>query len=153
MTRLLHFALPLFAALGLFALSAPASAGQQPGTTGPGLENGATSGAAGNGRLFQQVAQNTTPQTAALPIGTIRLRVIPRVGGRTLKENIIWHILTFGRDSTGKRQEVTTVTGPTPELVLPAGWYVVHAQLKDQLLKHPVEVTANRIFKYTLVKR
>jgi hypothetical protein len=151
MTRFLQFALPLFAALGLFALSAPASAGQQPTT--PTLENGAANGAASNGRLFQQVAQNTTSQTANLPIGTIRLRVIPRVGATTLRENISWRILTFGRDSTGKRQEVTTVNGPTPELVLPAGWYVVHAQLKDQLLKHPVEVTANRIFKYTLVKR
>jgi len=153
MTRFVQLILPIFAALGLFALSAPASAGQQPTTTGPTLEEGVSASAASNGRLFQQVAQSTAPQTAALPIGTIRLRVIPRVGGATLKENINWHVYTFGRDSTGQRQEVTTVTGPTPELVLPAGWYVVHAQLKDQLLKHPVEVTANRIFKYTLVKR
>jgi len=152
MTRVLHLTLPILAAMGLFALPTPASAGQQPTTT-PTLENGTANGAASNGRLFQQVAQNSTSQTAALPIGTIRLRVIPRVGGSTLHENISWRILTFGRDSNGKRQEVTTVTGATPELVLPAGWYVVHAQLKDQLLKHPVEVTANRVFKYTLVKR
>ena len=99
-----------------------------------------------------QVAANVTSQTASLPIGTIRLRVIPRIGGKTLRKAIKWVVMTYGRDGNGNRHQVTEVTGPTPELILPAGWYVVHAHTANKVIKHPVEVTANRIFKYTLVK-
>jgi|GEM_PF-5867613 len=99
-----------------------------------------------------QVAQAAREQTAALPMGTIRLRVIPEIGGATMDENIRWRVTTFGRDSSGERPMVAEVTGSTPELVLPAGWYVVNARMADKTIKHPVEVTAGRTFKYTLVK-
>ena len=97
------------------------------------------------------VAQAGT-QSANLPRGTVRLRVIPKVGARAMRAPITWRVMTFGRDSAGRRQLVTEVTEPTPSLVLPAGWYVVHAELPGQVLKHPVEVTAGRTFKYTLVR-
>ncbi|MHA1600421.1 MAG: hypothetical protein ACTSW2_06320 [Alphaproteobacteria bacterium] len=106
-------------------------------------------------RVAQVARKQTTvmrKQTAALPMGTIRLRVIPQIGGATVDEAISWRVTTFGRDSSGTRPTVTQVTGSTPELVLPAGWYVVHAQMADSTIKHPVEVTAGRTFKYTLVK-
>ncbi len=99
-----------------------------------------------------RVTQAARHQTAALPVGTIRLRVIPQIGGATVNEAINWRITTFGRDSSGTRPTVAEVTGSTPELVLPAGWYVVHARMADTTIKHPVEVTAGRTFKYTLVK-
>jgi hypothetical protein len=99
-----------------------------------------------------RVAQATREQTAALPMGTIRLRVIPEIGGATMNENIQWRVTTFGRDSAGNRPMVAEVSGSTPELVLPAGWYVVNAQVAGGTIKHPVEVTAGRTFKYTLVK-
>ena len=35
---------------------------------------------------------------------------------------------------------------------LPAGWYVIHARMRGKTIKHPVEVTAGKTFKYTLVK-
>lgn len=99
-----------------------------------------------------RVAQAAREQTAALPIGTIQLRVIPQIGGATVDEAISWRVTTFGRDSSGSRPTVAEVTGSTPELSLPAGWYVVHARMADSTIKHPVEVTAGRTFKYTLVK-
>ncbi len=99
-----------------------------------------------------RVAQVAREQTAALPEGTIRLRIIPEIGGATVDEAISWRVTTFGRDASGTRPTVAQVTGSTPELVLPAGWYVVHAQMADSSIKHPVEVTAGRTFKYTLVK-
>ena len=99
-----------------------------------------------------QATQPGAEQSAALPVGTIRLRVIPSIGGATVDEAIDWQITTFGRDAAGTRKTVAHVTGATPELVLPAGWYVVHARLADRTIKHPVEVTAGRTFKYTLVK-
>lgn len=85
-------------------------------------------------------------------MGTIRLRVIPQIGGATVNEQINWRVTTFGRDASGVRPTVAEVTGSTPELVLPAGWYVVNARMTDSTIKHPVEVTAGRTFKYTLVK-
>jgi len=97
-----------------------------------------------------QAAQS---QTANVPMGTIRLRIIPRIGGAALTQPIRWQVMTFGRDGNGQRQQVAEMTEATPELVLPAGWYVVRARLADQLIRHPVEVTAGKTFKYTLVKR
>lgn len=134
-------------------LAGPAVAGQTAGA--PSVQaagdNARTTGAEpGSARI--QMASSHSRQTANLPVGTIRLRVIPRVGGRTLREDIKWVVETYGRDEAGHRVQVAEVTGPTPELVLPAGWYVVHADTKAKTIKHPVEVTANRIFKYTLVQ-
>ena len=98
------------------------------------------------------VVAQAGPQSANLPRGTVRLRVIPEVGARAVRAPITWRVMTFGRNSAGHRQLVTEVTASTPSLTLPAGWYVVHAELPDQVIKHPVEVTAGRTFKYTLVK-
>jgi hypothetical protein len=132
MLRILKFALQAGVVVGLIGTAVPAVAGGQADAV--------------------QLAFHTNPQTATLPAGTIRLRVIPRVGGRTLKVPIKWRIMTYGRDKAGRRHLFTEATGATPKLVLPAGWYIVYAQLPDQELKHPVEVTAGRTFNYTLVR-
>ncbi len=100
-----------------------------------------------------QLAFHANSQTANLPVGTIRLRVIDRVGGRALKDPIKWRVMTYGRDEQGDRHLAAVRTGAAPELILPAAWYIVYAQLPDQEIVHPVEVTAGRTFKYTLVKR
>lgn len=100
-----------------------------------------------------QLAFHENSQTAALPAGRISLRVIERVGGPTLKVPIKWRIMTYGRDDAGRRHQIAELTGSTVELVLPAAWYIVYAQLPDRELRHPVEVTAGKSFKYTLVKK
>ena len=133
MLRTLSFALQAIAIIGLFAMTAPALAGESAGAV--------------------QLAFHDNAQTAALPAGTISLRVIDRVGGPTLKAPIKWRIMTYGRDSAGQRHLVTEITGATAQLVLPAAWYIVYAQLPDRELRHPVEVTAGKSFKYTLVKK
>ncbi len=133
MLRILKFAFQGVAVAGLIAAAAPAFAGDRAGAV--------------------QLAFHANAQTANLPVGTIRLRVIDRVGGRALKGPIKWRVMTFGRDDEGHRHLAAEVTGAAPELVLPAAWYIVYAQLPDQEIKHPVEVTAGRTFKYTLVKR
>ncbi len=56
-------------------------------------------------------------------------------------------------DVQGQRHLAAEVSAAAPELVLPAAWYIVHAQLPGQEIVHPVEVTAGRTFKYTLVKK
>ena len=133
MLRTLSFALQAIAIIGLFAMTAPAFAGGPAGAV--------------------QLAFHENSQTAALPAGRISLRVIERVGGPALKGPIKWRIVTYGRDDDGQRHLIAEVTGATVELELPAAWYIVYAQLPDRELRHPVEVTAGKSFKYTLVKK
>jgi hypothetical protein len=133
MLRTLSFTLQAIAIIGLSAMTAPAFAG---GPTGP-----------------VQLAFHENSQTAVLPSGTISLRVIERVGGPTLKVPIKWRIMTYGRDDAGQRHKIAELTGSRVELVLPAAWYIVYAQLPDRELRHPVEVTAGKSFNYTLVKK
>ncbi len=133
MLRTLSFTVQAIAIIGLFAMTAPAFAGGPAGAV--------------------QLAFHEKSQTAALPAGRISLRVIERVGGPTLQAPIKWRIMTYGRDDSGQRHKIAEVTGSTVELVLPAAWYIVYARLPDQELRHPVEVTAGKSFKYTLVKK
>ena len=154
MTGVLQHALRVIAVLGLSLVADPALAGQV--STGPAVTSSQQADrlvVAGSISAPDLGAnRRPTPQTANVPIGTILLRVIPHVGAQALNMPIKWRVWTFGRDEAGHRQVVTEVTEPAPEFVLPAGWYVVHAHLPDQVIKHPVEVTAGRTFKYTLVK-
>ena len=133
MPRTLGVVLRAIAIIGLFAFVSPATAGGPAGAV--------------------QLAFHDNAQTAALPEGEISLRVIGRVGGPTLKTPIKWRILTYGRDDAGKRHLVAETTGATPQMVLPAAWYIVYAQLPDQELRHPIQVSAGKAFKYTLVKK
>ncbi len=133
MPRTLRVALRSIAIIGLFASFSPAIAGGPAGAV--------------------QLAFHDNAQTAALPAGEISLRVIGRVGGPTVKAPIKWRIMTYGRDDAGKRHLVTETTGATPQMVLPAAWYIVYAELPDQELRHPIQVSAGKAYKYTLVKK
>lgn len=148
MRYIFRVALQVVAVAAVMVLTIPASA-EQAGTAGGEVRN---TPAHSSNPFIRLAAHGARQQTAALPMGTIRLRVIPRIGGKTLQQPINWRVETFGRDAAGNRHDVAEVTGATPELVLPAGWYIVHARLPDKKIKHPVEVTAGRIFEYTLVK-
>ena len=119
--------------IGLFAMTVPAFAAVPAGAV--------------------QLAFHENSQTAALPAGRISLRVIDRGGGPTLKAPITWRIMTYGRDDVGRRHKIAEVTGSTVELVLPAAWYIAYAQLPDRELRHPIQVTAGKTFKYTLVQK
>ncbi len=132
MLRVFKFALQAVVVVGLIGAAAPAVAGERAGAV--------------------QLAFHANAQTATLPVGTIRLRVIDRIGGRTINGPITWRIITYGRDEEGRRHVAAELTAATPELVLPAAWYIVYARLPDQEIKHPVQVTAGRTFEYTLVK-
>ena len=98
--------------------------------------------------LVHANAQTVTP----LPTGTIHLRAIDRIGGRTLKGPITWRVMTVGRNDEGRQHQVAEVTGATPKLVLPAARYIVYAKLPDREFKHAIEVTAGRTYKYTMLQ-
>jgi hypothetical protein len=153
--RAVKFALQAIAVTSFIGTVAPAVAGQQIGTAGD--AGSLDSILAGSDERAQsigiQLAFHEGEMTGTLPVGTIRLRVIDRVGGRTLKAPITWRLLTYGRDEEGQRHLFAEVKSATPELILPAAWYIVYAHLPNQVIQHPVEVTAGRTFKYTLVKK
>ncbi len=133
MLRTLGFTLQGIAIVGLLAMTAPAFAGGPAGAI--------------------QLAFHENSQTAALPAGKISLRVIERVGGPTLKMPIKWRIVTYGRDDSGQRHQIAETTGSIVELQLPAAWYIAYAELPDRELRHPVQVTAGKTFKYTLIRK
>ena len=137
MSRFFRIAFCAVAIAGLVGVTSPTGAEQPVGS-----KNGT------------QLAFHSNPQTANLPVGTVRLRVITRVGGPTVHQRIKWRVMTYGRDANGDRHLAAEAEGATPQLVLPAAWYIVHAELPNRTqLKHPIEVTAGRIFKYTLVNK
>jgi hypothetical protein len=153
--RAAKFALQAIAVTSLIGAAAPLVAGQQTGTVddAESLDSILTESNERVQSVSTQLAFHEGEMTGTLPVGTIRLRVIDRVGGRTLKAPITWRFLTYGRDEEGQRHLFAEVRSATPELILPAAWYIVYAHLPDQVIQHPVEVTAGRTFKYTLVKR
>ncbi len=126
-SRAVKSTLLIFAVASLIGAAAPASAGIQ-------------------------LAFHESKTIRTLPVGTIHLRVIDGVGGRSLKAPITWRVVTYGHDDEGQRHLLAEAKGATLELVLPAAWYIVYAHLPDQVIRHPVEVTAGRTFRYTLIK-
>ena len=98
MPQIFKFALRITALAGLIAAVAPALAGDRAGAV--------------------QLAFHADSQTANLPVGTIRLRVIDQVGGQTLKEPIEWRAMTDRRDGQGRRHQVAEVTAVAPELAM-----------------------------------
>ena len=133
MNRTLSVTLQAIAITGLFAISTSALAAGPVGAV--------------------QLAFHENSQTATLPVGKISLRVIERVGGPTLKAPIQWRIETFRRDDNGQRHQIAETTGSRVELELPAAWYIVYAEIPGGEIRHPIQVTAGKSYKYTLVKK
>ncbi|MGH6948977.1 MAG: hypothetical protein ACREDZ_16725 [Kiloniellales bacterium] len=100
----------------------------------------------------QQSAVPVAGLAIGQPSGQVSLRVIPHIGGASVNQPIQWEVMTFGRDTQGQRQRVAEMVAAQPQFVLPAGWYVVHARVGGREIVHPIEVTAGRSFKYTLVQ-
>ena len=107
MKRVLKVSLSAVAGLGFLMLAAPSQAGLT-GAIGFAVSSAATSMqseyVARNPRLIQ-VASHMNSQTANMPVGTIRLRVIREVGGKAMREPIRWRVMTGLR--RGRRAKVS----------------------------------------------
>ncbi|MFC4353193.1 hypothetical protein ACFOW6_16720 [Fodinicurvata halophila] len=86
-----------------------------------------------------------------LDAGEITLDVIRGVGQPSVNKPIKWTIMTYGKNSNGNRKVVYEETGIKPFLVLPAGWYIVHAENDGERIKHTIEVTSGVRYDYTLI--
>lgn len=139
-------------ALGLGAISAAAQerdvvTGVSPLSKTPGVPE-----YIGMPRSHPEIAAQSEKEVSSLPLGTIQLRMISEVGGPTIREPNTWEILSYKGDDYGKRRKIAEVTGATPEMVLPAGWYVIQVRVPNQVIRHAVEVVAGRTYLYTLLK-
>lgn len=85
-----------------------------------------------------------------LRAGRIRLGLLPHLDGRVLARPASWRVVTYGRDSRGRRLQVATAVAARPEFLLPQGYYVVQATLNGSTLSHTVEVRSGRTYDYTL---
>ena len=54
------------------------------------------------------VGDSPTVHEISLNAGTVLLKLIRNVGGETLNNGVGWEVLTYGKDSQGKRQQVAT---------------------------------------------
>ena len=89
-----------------------------------------------------------------LDAGFIILRMIPFVGGDQMSNPIDWEVRSFAKNYKGERDLLQSRPGvATTTVVLPAGWYMVHAWESGELTKHAIEVTPGATVKYTLVKQ
>ena len=89
-----------------------------------------------------------------LDAGFIILRMIPFVGGDPIGSPINWEVRSFAKNYKGERDLLQSRPGvPQTTVVLPAGWYMVHAYESGELTKHAIEVTPGATVKYTLVKQ
>lgn len=97
------------------------------------------------------VGDSPTVHEISLNAGKVLLKLIRNVGGETLNNGVAWEVLTYGKDSQGKRQQVATSSAAQPKFLLPEGFYLARATIGKRDVKHTIEVTAGATFKYTLI--
>lgn len=91
--------------------------------------------------------------TAALKAGKATLAMITKIGGKPVKDEITWRVLTWKKDSKGNRQLITTVIGAQQMLLLPQGWYLLEANRNGKITKHTIEISNGRTYDYTLLEQ
>lgn len=97
------------------------------------------------------VGNGPSSHEVQLNAGTIFLKLIHHVGGPTIKSDLGWEILTYGRDAEGKRHLVATSKQSQPKFVLPEGYYLARAVRSTRDVKHTIEVTSGVTYKYTVI--
>ncbi|MGO1117972.1 hypothetical protein ACTL6U_04680 [Rhodovibrionaceae bacterium A322] len=96
---------------------------------------------------------NSEQHVVNLGAGEITLRMIPKIGAKAFLANMTWTILSYGKDQDGNRQVLHQSGEGVPRMILPAGWYMVHAMHKDHLVKHVIDVGEGQVYNYTLLRQ
>jgi hypothetical protein len=126
--------------------AAPAEVSLQPGDYRIVAEYGAA-------RRVQDIRVDDTPSQRRLinlNAGEVGLRLVERVGGKTVRAPLDWEIRRYSRGA-GKGEKVVTVRQERPHLVLREGWYEVEVRHGGKTRKHAIEVGAGQRYDYTLV--
>ena len=109
------------------------------------------------------VATKGKAKRISLPEGRYRLQTsydattveeeIAAIGAKALKNGLVWTVMTYGKDANGKRRVLHQSGESAPRMVLPAGWYMVHAMNRERLVKHVIEVGEGQTYNYTLLRQ
>ncbi len=93
------------------------------------------------------------PHEVNLNAGEIGLALIPRAGAQPVASPVDWKVLSYRKNYKGERDVVFSANAAQTQVVLPAGWYMVHANQNGTLTKHVIEVGAGIRYNYTLVRK
>jgi len=101
----------------------------------------------------QEVAVGDRPahHVINLRAGTVRMKAIANVGAKAIPANLDWEILTYGRDSTGKRRLIATSKEAQPSFTLAEGYYLAVVKRGGRVTKHTIEVNKGITYKYTVL--
>ncbi len=97
------------------------------------------------------VANGGSNVQIALNAGTIFMKLLHNVGGKTYRQGVTWEILTYGKDAEGNRHLLATSDLAQPTFILPEGFYLARATTGTRNVRHTVEVTSGVHYKYTLI--
>ncbi len=102
-------------------------------------------------RSHPEITVQSGMPVSSLPLGTIQLRMVAEIGGPTIRASNTWEIMSYKSDDYRRRRKIAEMTGATPKMVLPAGWYVIQVRVPNRVIRHAVEVVSGRTFLYTLL--
>ena len=97
------------------------------------------------------VANGGSDVQIALNAGTVFMKLLHNVGGKTYKTGVTWEIMTYGKDANGKRHLLASSEQAQPKFVLPEGFYLARASTGTRDVKHTIEVTSGVTYKYTVI--
>lgn len=93
------------------------------------------------------------PHEVNLNAGEIGLSLITHAGAKPISTPIDWKVLSYRKNHKGERDVVFSSNTGQTEVVLPAGWYMVHAKQNGILTTHVIEVGAGIRYNYALIRK
>ncbi|HTO84227.1 MAG TPA: hypothetical protein VMQ73_18520 [Methylomirabilota bacterium] len=90
-------------------------------------------------------------QDIVLNGGFMRLAMIPDRKGKPINDPVRWQVYLYSKDGVDDKRKVTELTDPSPQLVLPVGYYVVRSKYQGIDAEMVAEVKLGILYKYTVV--
>jgi len=87
--------------------------------------------------------------TLAIKGGFATLKWIEKIGGKAVKDNVVWTIQTY-KKVNGKRQLLSSPAGSQPRIMFPEGWYIAEATYKGKTKRLAIEIANGRQYDYVL---
>jgi hypothetical protein len=87
--------------------------------------------------------------TIAVKAGFATLKWIEKIGGKAVKDNVVWTIQSY-RKTNGKRTLLSSPAGSQPRIMFPEGWYIAEATYKGKVKRLAIEIANGRQYDYVL---
>jgi hypothetical protein len=90
--------------------------------------------------------------TIAIKGGFATLKWIEKIGGKAVKENVVWTIQSY-RKTNGKRTLLSSPAGSQPRIMFPEGWYIAEGTYKGLTKRLAIEIANGRQYDYVLCSK